>query len=114
MSPFAVRRVVERATELLKSKQSLLPGKLEVDGELAGGSVLVRFRPERSTAWMHQCQGVFQEICEALNAEFENDRGFMGIELEVPLEFLGDLGIEMSFRQPADGTLPRLRRMGQA
>ena len=113
LGAFSAHRAVERARALLAERASLLPTTFRV--ELGKRSeedrcLVIRFVPAKEPAGMYQCQGPFIEVCDLLNTEFERDRGYMGVELEVPLDFLGDLGIAMSFRRPAEGTLPRLKR----
>jgi len=53
---------------------------------------------------------VFLEMCESVNAEFEHDRGYMGIEFEIPYEYLGDLGVGMSIEAIETSGPIRLKR----
>ncbi len=86
MSEHYFKRVLNRARFLIRERKQLLPRvPMEVrhrSVDKHGTRVVIEIDGDVSHHWV--CDEGWTEIVNLLNQEFENDRHYSGIELEIP------------------------------
>ncbi len=65
---------------------------MRVDGVQSDWKLAISIDPEPAIDGWYDYEELFKEIAEGINEEFKGNRWYFGIEVRVPLQFLGELG----------------------
>jgi hypothetical protein len=90
-----VQLVTRRLESILAERESELPARFKivrVDGVQSDWKLAISIDPEPAIDGWYDYEELFKEIAESINEEFKGNRWYFGIEVRVPLQFLGELG----------------------
>lgn len=90
-----VGRVVERLKRLLDERREALVSEFSiarVDAVQTDGPVSISLDARPGDEGWHDCEELFREIAIAINDEFSRDKWYFGIDVQVPLNYLGARG----------------------
>jgi len=90
-----MRLVISRLESVLAERESELPARFKVvrvDGAQSDWQIAISIEPEPAIDGWYDYEALFTEIATGINEDFKDNKWYCGIEVRVPLQFLGKLG----------------------
>ncbi len=112
-----IKKVIRFLEKQLVRKRELLPKEFEVSrvhGAQSDWKLFIELQAKEDTQDWFDCEGLFQDLASAVNEEFASNKWYFGIVIEIPLNYLGELGAKAklaNIQQERDNSLYRSVRL---